>query len=307
MKMRRANTPALNASRLSSPGWRRGFTLIELLVVIAIIAILAAMLLPALSTAKARSHRLDCLSRMKQIGVAFSMFASDRNDMYPAATHRTSLGGYSWDSYIGPYLGIKTSERDLMIGALFPEQASPVLKCPSDRGVRASWVGDWLAIRTYAMNSIGPGWSTQWQVSSGNRAYKIPPITHGVGIYWLDSSGMPDWEAPGVKTSVVQDPAGTITLVELANGQGVAGNQWPCVSIGPQGASTLYQTDPAALPQDPNIPTGANQGLALYKLHGSRFNYLFADSHVETLRMGQTIGSGTLRDPRGMWTVFQGD
>ena len=122
-----------------------------------------------------------------------------------------------------------------------------------------------------------------------------------MGIYWTDGGlgGLPDWDAKGYKASVVGDPAGTILLVEEPNIQNVAGNIWPCICIGPKGAGDLYQVDPS--------PSAKNFGNNQYGIHSRRFNYLFHDNHVQPLKIEQTVGTGTLDNPKGMWTVRRGD
>ena len=83
----------------------KGFTLIELLVVIAIIAILAALLLPALSAAKQKAGATQCLSNMRQMMLATTMYAEANQDKYPwTFTGVVAGAGICWFSYIQPQL-----------------------------------------------------------------------------------------------------------------------------------------------------------------------------------------------------------
>jgi prepilin-type N-terminal cleavage/methylation domain-containing protein/prepilin-type processing-associated H-X9-DG protein len=83
---------------------RQGFTLIELLVVIAIIAILAALLFPVFAAAKVAAKKTSCMSNMRQIGLAMSMYASDYDGWFPTSAHTSPFNPQgSWIWQLQPY------------------------------------------------------------------------------------------------------------------------------------------------------------------------------------------------------------
>ncbi len=329
--VRRPTTHAATDStiqRFNDSTIQRGFTLIELLVVIAIIAILAAILLPVLTSARIHGQRAQCMNNLKQIAGGILTFPGDNNNTLPPAGWERGDYQISWDSIIYNYIGGGNSPLNSMDTGGYvinPEDASgstaaglKILACPLDNLQKVNWMTTptgnqmTLAVKDYEMVSCG-GKSTQGATGLFQRdpANGLPSINTpgfmGVGIYWEDSSSLdrPNWNAPGFPDNVVRHPAGTIMLAEVASSMNAEGNIWPCCCCGPviadgapNGYGNLYQIDTSATQNPATLQqNGYNEGLLLYHAQRNRFIYAFHDGHVESLTYQQTTNTVN------MWSI----
>lgn len=265
----------------------KAFTLIELLVVIAIIGILAAMLLPALSKARAKAKGALCIANLKQIGVAVAMYCDDNNDRFPPGYNDLITPNTDWSLEISSYLAKSaTNYATADANGVKSYNVSKVFICPSAITAQQAGLAVNLTYTAHAVLFFGakpisglPSQCPETQYTRGQCTRPSTVVMVFDGCQDPSVAGMAGNVRNAAATTALQPGAG-VTDAEI------------CMSHPPNPNAPNLSEEPG-----PNTDAPGSGGDIRWRHVGNSANFLFVDQHVENLAMGQVLRGNFYYDP----------
>ena len=234
------------------------FTLIELLVVIAIIAILAAMLLPALSKAKEQSQVSACINNNKQLALAMHMYAGDFKDYMAYPNWGNTSPGWLYTPINGepPPLSPQNPSLPYQGGLWWSYvQNFKTYQCPTDYTNTVYWPGRADKLSTYIMNGAACEWGT-----IAPSTYKLSQFRGDAIILWEPDEALYQqvWGIPGAYNdgSSAPDQGCGVAKHHMKSGGVVMGVSGPAYFITQNSFNLLLSNKPGPLWCDPGSRTG---------------------------------------------------
>ena len=266
---------------------RSAFTLIELLVVIAIIAILAALLLPSLNRAKEAGYTTICRSNLHQWSIGLRMYLND-NNAYPSDLLYTNgstgmLDNRRWFTRLGAYAGAQWPQWDATNNRYVPDHGVAV--CPAYARLPLAYYGD--------PGGGAVAWGSYGYNGGSKEALPDLSLVRQAAHYMQSVA-----EQPPIREQEVTKPS---EMIAIADSILVVGTSTPTSpqfqTMGWWAFNSSYFMANAAIRQELQLPqsNGGPTPLVLkaqarmQTRHGDRFNVLFCDGHVETLRPQQLL------------------